>query len=139
MEEEVFRRPLEAVGAGSWPDPQRECVVVFVVDPGCPACRELVARSAFDPDLDNGWTRWVVVGRDSAAVRSLPAGRILGLRDRNASLGELGIYATPLRVVLDRRSVVREVRVTGHGLSEAELAQRCQGHARDTAVNPGSR
>lgn len=107
------------------------CLPLYFVDPGCPACRELVAR--WDAQ-GRPKSLWIVSGaRDVAAgfvsISEFKFGEYHILDSGPTPmtrLADIGIHAAPSSAVLDGHGVVRHLRGGGNLVPATALEKYCQ-------------
>jgi hypothetical protein len=102
------------------------CAAAFILDPSCPASAQLV-ETADEHRMKT--MRWVIVG-DRQNARAFQ--RRFGLPEEmtflpqdGSSAVEMGMYATPVRIVLDEHQAVRQLRVTASPVDDAALREIC--------------
>jgi hypothetical protein len=106
------------------------CVAMWVIDPRCPGCRELAKR---EPRTEG--YRWLLAGPrrereafvqefglDSSVVLYVPNEDA----DPKATLREIGIYATPSRLILDSGWRVLEISVIRESMLSQTPTKACE-------------
>lgn len=134
---ETFRVAFIDAGGNAIAAPEAGCWAAFVIDPNCPACREL-GRRFRQGGLENGRSvYWILAGRDVEVgefvdEHGIPAARFLRPERPEghalAILRRLGIFATPTRVVFDGNTV-RDVDTSRAVPDSTELRHYCSGGA----------
>jgi len=123
--------PLREVGGGILSDfPVGECLPAYFVDPGCPACRELVAQwdAAGRPR-----SLWVVAGlaptaKEFVTSHGFGKGEYHVFDSGSGSvtrLASVGIHAAPTSAVLDTQGVLQRLRGGGSLVEPGVLKEYC--------------
>jgi hypothetical protein len=104
------------------------CTTVFLVDPGCPASRAMLANLSEAEDI------FLLSAGSPASTRQLLADlgadfRVLQLRRRGAQdagvLSRYGIGLVPLRLIVDAQRRIVDMSVAQTVPSAAELREAC--------------